>query len=380
MTIVSIYAELIQLCGLGSNRVSLMAGRLSATPLSCLTTTTPTTQAMTKDLIDPNTPNDGSSVDLGGGNIVSMKAVQQIYAEITGRTESLDRAYKCNHAISFEDLCQLDTKITQLYEQYNIVSRNCSVTLFHLDDQKQTFSSFERFKFFDRTTLSPVENVRLEYDFLIVLPQMRKPQSYRIEINIHSRAAMVKRANGDVGARNIMFFEFFSMNTAHVSIEYIDYTVARNFQGAIDGWLKSLPELQSGSVIRIAHKLTPHYVFAFRLVFVVAYLLACYSYYVEALKKLPANHASLFVVSIVTFGGMFLMSLVSGKLGSIAAEAIKRVQCKSYLNLTRGDELAFQEMNASNRSSWSKAIGSLVLAFLSKVAAAYVIGEIGIGQ
>ncbi|MDE1715533.1 hypothetical protein PWG14_24015 [Chromobacterium amazonense] len=333
---------------------------------------------MSKDILDPSIPNDGNSVDLGGGQIVSMKAVQQIYSEITGRTESLERSYKFNHSIGFDDLCQLDAKVTQLLEQYNIVSRNCSVTLFHLDDQKQTFSSFERFKLFDRTTLSPVENVRIEYNFLIILPQMRRPQSYKIEVNIHSRAAMVKRANGDTGMRNTIFYEFFSPNTAHLEIEYVDYTVARNFQGAIDGWFKALPEQDTGWLLTPLKKLTGYYVFAFRFTLVTAFLYSCYAHFSETLGNVRASQVALFQAATVTFGGMLLMSILSGKFGSVAAEAVKRVQCKSYVNLTRGDEIAFKGMNASNRLSWLKASGSLVLAVGGKVLAAYIVTKIGI--
>lgn len=333
---------------------------------------------MSNDILDPSIPNDGSTVELGGGQLVSMKAVQQIYSEITGRTESLERQYKINHSIDFDDLCQLDAKITQLHEQYNIVSKNCSVTLFHLDDQKQTFSSFERFKLFDRTTLSPVENVRIEYNFLIVLPQMRKPQSYEIEVNIHSRAAMMKRANGDVGLRNTMFYEFLSPNTAHMEIKYVDYTVARNFQGAIDGWFKALPEQESGWLLKPLKKLTGYYIFAFRLLLVTAFLVTCYVHFSAALAKLVFSQTALFQAATITFGGMLLMSIVSGKIGSIAAEAVKRVQCKSYVNLTRGDEIAFKGLCTSNRLSWLKVIGSVVVAVGVKVLAAYLVALIGI--
>lgn len=333
---------------------------------------------MNNDIIDQGTPNDGGTVDLGSGQVVSMKAVQQMYADITGRTETLERSYKNNHSIGFDDLCQLDAKISQLQEQYNIVSKNCSVTLFHLDDQKQTFSSFERFKLFDRTTLSPVENVRIEYNYLIVLPQMRKPQSYEIEINIHSRAAQVKRANGDTGARSRMFYEFFSPYTAHVGIEHVDYTVARNFQSAIDGWFKSLHELESGWLLTPLKKMTGYYIFAFRLILVFAYLAGCYKYFVAAFQGSTPSQAALFAATVVTFGGMFLMSIVSGKLGSVAAESIKRVQCKSYLNLTRGDELAFKQMSAANRVAWLKTVGSIVVALGVKVLSDYIVVKIGI--
>ena len=73
-----------------------------------------------------------------------------------------------------------------------------------------------------------------------------------------------------------------------------------------------------------------------------------------------------------------MMSIISGKLGSVAAASIKRVQCKSYVNLTRGDELAFKQMSASNRLAWLKTVGSVVLALGLKVSSDYIVIKIGI--
>lgn len=171
---------------------------------------------MSDEIIRPGKNTSDVQVDVGNGNLVSMQAVQHIYNEITGRTEELSRTYTINHCVSFDDICQLNIKICQLYEQYNIVSKNCSVTIYHVDDQKQVFSSFERFELYDRTTLSPVENIRIEYKFLIVLPKIQKPQSYEIEINIHSRAAIVQRAKRErTLSSGILLGMFAEKNSSH---------------------------------------------------------------------------------------------------------------------------------------------------------------------
>lgn len=333
---------------------------------------------MTSEIIDPGSPNGELTVDLGSGQLVSMKAVQQIYSEITGRSETLERTYKSNHAIGFDDLRQLHAKVQQLYEQYNIVSKTCSVTLFHVDDQKQTFSSFERFELFDRTTLSPVENVRIEFNFLIVLPQMKKPQSYQIEINIHSRAAIVQKARTNPNFRSDMFFEFFSQNTAHVEITYIDYTVARNFQVAINSWFKALPELATPRLLTPIRKLSGYYIFLFRFISVLVYLLGCYVHFARTLGESLSTPAALFSASLVTFGGMFLISVFTGKLGSVAAESVKRLQCKSYLNLTRGDEIAIKDFGRGNAIAWLKVGGSLLLAIAVNVFSTWLATRVGV--
>lgn len=334
---------------------------------------------MTSEILDPGNSNGDLAVDLGSGQVISMKAVQQIYSEITGRSETLERTYKSNHAVNFDDLRQLNVKVQQLYEQYNIVSKTCSVTLYHADDQKQIFSSFERFELFDRTTLSPVENVRLEYNFLIVLPQMKKPQSYEIDINIHSRAAMVQKARNDPNFRADVFFEFFSQNTAHVAITFVDYTVARNFQVAVHSWFKALPEVASAGIVTPLKAIAGYYVFLFRFVSVLFYLFACYIHFGDILLTHPGAQAHLFEAAVVTFGGMFLLSVLTGRLGAVAADAVKRLQCKSYLNLTRGDELAVKAHGRSNGMAWIKAAGSLLLVVGANVFSSWVATHIGIG-
>ena len=67
--------------------------------------------------------------------------------------------------------------MTQVCEQYNIEAQNTSVTVYHLDDTKEAFSSFERFRIYNQSATSPVESVVLKYNFLIVLPRTRKAQS-----------------------------------------------------------------------------------------------------------------------------------------------------------------------------------------------------------
>lgn len=328
------------------------------------------------DIVESPNPSPDVSVDLGDGQRVSMKAVQQIYAEITGRSETLSRVSKINHSANFDDLRQLNAKVRQLYEQYNIVSKTCTVTLYHIDDQKQTFSSFERFELFDRTTLSPVENVRIEFNFLIILPQMKRPQSYSIELNIHSRAALVKKARIDSDYRDNVFFDFFSGSTGHYEITYVDYTVARNFQIAIDGWLKSLPELATSRAAVLLQRARMHYAFIFKFVSVFAYLLVCSATLGSVAPY--SDDSVLFRAAIVAFGGAYLLAMIGEKTGSAISIAIRRIHAKSYLRLTRGDELVADELSKSNRASWLKAAVSLLVAISTNVAAAWIASKLGI--
>src|SRR5262245_41541221 len=93
----------------------------------------------------------------GSGRPVSMTDLQAIYNEITGKSEERSKHYNSAYRVSFTDLEQLHSKLEQACEQYSVESKTISVTIYHLDDTKETFSSFDRFRLYNKSSTSPVE-------------------------------------------------------------------------------------------------------------------------------------------------------------------------------------------------------------------------------
>src|SRR5437868_5251977 len=102
---------------------------------------------------------------------VSMKVIQSIYNELTGKTESLDRFYESPFQVRFADFEQLDHKMRQCCEQYDVKALNVNVTVYHENDTSETFSSFERFRLYNTSNTHPVQSVVLKYNLLILLPK-----------------------------------------------------------------------------------------------------------------------------------------------------------------------------------------------------------------
>ncbi|MDB5800794.1 MAG: hypothetical protein JWL63_1733 [Rhodocyclales bacterium] len=334
---------------------------------------------MTTVVLDANDDKRATQVDLGNGSAVSMQTVQHIYNEITGRAEELSRSYTINHCTSFEDIKQLNVKICQLYEQYNIVSKNCSITLYHLDDQKQVFSSFERFELYDRTTLSPVDNIRLVYNFLIVLPQLNKPQSYQIELNIQSRASISKRLKQESSIHSEFLFGMFEERTALVEIKYIDYTVARNFQVAIDGWFKGLSCSKGLACIRYVKRLSENIPLLFRFLTTTAFLCTCLLHFTPLLSNGAINSGTLYYAATVTFGGATLLGMVAIKLGTMVRDSVRKIRPISYLDLTRGDQLALLELKSDNLYGWTKGLLSIVATIVLNLVSSWFALKMGLG-
>jgi len=289
-------------------------------------------------------------VTVGADNQVSMQVLQDIYNDITGKTEKLSRSYNTSYAITFEDIAQLNSKIRQMYEQYHIVSSNCTVTVYHLNDSKERFSSFERFQIYDRSNSNPVENVAIEYTFLIILPKTDRPQPYQIDINLVSRVGTIK-SSMQSGALPSEFFHFISLNTANIEIEYIDYTVARNFQAALDQWVASLNASEMSWIWSKLRSVASFIPFVFKNV------TACCVAFTFLLAGPPwfatfgAEVSTLFPIGLLAFVSVYVSSNVAFQLGALVDRAIKSYVVLSYVRLNRGDELAIKEFqkNASRR-------------------------------
>lgn len=303
---------------------------------------------MTNELVDSN--NDDTEVVYISNDLpISMKVIQSIYNEITGKTEEQAKILRDNHELTMEDIVQLNHKITQLQEQYNIISKNCVVTVYHMDDCKDQFSTFERFRMYDKSKVSACENIRLTYNFLIMLPKLNKPQSYKIEIDLHSRIALRKKAHNMHGVSRRVI-SIFATQTGRVSIEYIDYTVARTFMTAIDEWYKYTKKNKQNKLIEWIQDRSEHLPFILKVITVFVVLLSAFFNAAHLLGDKPSIE-TLFKSSVIAFGLVYVSSMLAVKLGTTCEVALDSYQTISGLRLNRGDEIAFEEYQEDNRKN-----------------------------
>ncbi len=306
-------------------------------------------------------------------HLVSMQVLQDVYNELTGKTEELSKGYEIPYQICFADIEQLNTKITQLYEQYNIKSSNCSVTVYHEKDQKQVFSSFERFKFYDQSLLSPTESILIKYNFLIVLPKLSRPQSYSVSVRIGSKVTMLKKLEED----NLpsMIIKMVSGRSAQVTVEYIDYTVARNFIDTIDAWFKSIDTAKFASTYKTLQKYS-HYISPiakFSVGLFSGYLCLKYSF----IFVLPnIDYLQLYKIALITFAFIFITYSLAKFFGKIAEKNVDLMTELSFLKLNRGDEKEIEVFKSKNRKGLIRATLSIIATFgigvLSSIVAAII--------
>jgi hypothetical protein len=330
---------------------------------------------MSGKIVDEN--NDEMGIVTIENQPVSMKLIQSIYNEITGKTEKIGRTLSDDHDIDLGALRQLNIKINQMLEQYYIVSKNCSVSLYHVDDCKNQYSSFERFELYDPSSMSPCENIQLEYNFLIVLPETKQPQSYKITVNLHSRVALKQKAESEHGI-NRRIIRLVSKRTGQYEIKYVDYTVARNFQTAIDQWYSSLVKGNENKIVQFLQDKSEHFDSIFRILTVAILSFAILKNAESLIGELPTLQ-SVFLAGLFSFSSIYLLGMLAFKLGAITERSIDGHQAISGLRLNIGDKNSFESFAKSNSNSLKGAILSAVLMVALNVFSTYLSSFLAFG-
>lgn len=311
---------------------------------------------------------------LVSGQIVPMQLIQQIYSEVTGKSEKIAKSFEINHRTTFGDLENLNYKVEQMLEQYHVKEKNCSVIFFHIDECSERFSSFDRAKIYESGSASPIENVRIEYNFLIVLPIVQKPQAYKITVDIISKAAVFEKLK----EKNLLhkkIMSIFASETGAISVEYIDYAVARNFMVAISQWFDALDNHKASKVLLFLKKYARYLSFTMR---IVTSLIIFLFFYFQSPQFESLMH--LFQYSFVALVVFSLAAQIAYQIGSSIEESIDEIHPMSCMNLNRGDKNLMSEIRGNNKKKVFSAVLGGAFAVGLNVLAAWVAIEIGIGE
>lgn len=163
--------------------------------------------------------------------------------------------------------------------------------------------------------------------------------------------------------------------TGVVSVEYIDYVVARNLLNIVDEWFNVLPKPKTSkwwAFLRNRSELIPFFTRYF-VGAVVAFLIFL------ALPKFIPEDASLLRFSQVflcSAVGLFAAYRLARHLGRAAEYSMDRWSALSYICLTSGDRQAIEKARGRNRNSLIAAASKIVGALLVSIIAKIIIGVI----
>lgn len=306
---------------------------------------------------------------------VSLQVLQGIYHELTGKSEELSKSYEEPIQLTTTEFEQLHHRINQACEQYHVQAENLHIKVYYVDDTQDTFTSFERFRSFNANSTSAVESVLFTYNFLVVPPKLRSPQSYSLSIRIASRITVEDQLRKGM-FRIPKIVRMLGGRTAVVSIKYVDYAIARNLLNTVDAWFVALPRYVTPAWLSFFRNFSDSLPTLFR--YAIS-LVAVYFVY-SALPQYVPSEANLQQLANFLFSAfIFLFGVykIGHHVGSYAENAMDDWSELSYICLTEGDKRQKERAQIKNRNSFLKIVGSLALSiaagFTSKLVAAWLL-------
>lgn len=325
-------------------------------------------------------PDDSSNtqddVIIGEGQdsqVVSFQLLQGVYHHLTGKTESIQKSYKKLLKIKFDDISQLHYKLSQSCEQFHVKVSNLSVTVYYFDSTKEQYTSFDRFKLHCIESPHPIESVQLKYEFLIVPPKINKPQQYIVTIRLASKIIVDKVLSQQFFGAIPRIFQQMGEHTAIVKVEYVDYTVARNFLSVIDDWLITVPSSQENKFVGWIQA-RPYVISRLARLFSVAFcffvLLYLYPSYISPESIDLFNFGRFFIVTAVLLYVIVLLSIWASGFVESAFENWSKI---AFIGITKGDARAIEEAQRKNRRAIARGIfgtiGTMLISIVASVCA-----------
>jgi len=310
-----------------------------------------------------NAPSDGPAP---GAAIIEAgeryQVAQAIYNAVTAKTEKLTQRFSVDCVIHAHDFDQLEAKCAQACTQWQVLKSSTNVAVHHIDDNSQQFSSYERFRLYDKSRTAPVESVVYERDMLMRLPNLEMPQHYKVTVRVMSRAALVTRMRRELGPppfENLL--RFFGGASIIVEITYVDYVIARNMLSTIDSWVR---EVERAPTWAWAVRLHPYTIWIRRAIVLALVLIAVITAAVITpdILKPRSSAADLARWLIIAGSGIWLAGIAAERFGRMIERALDDIAPVSAILLNKGDERLQANDEQKNRN---RAIRAAVGVFFS---------------
>jgi len=304
----------------------------------------------------PGDGNDDAVVVIGSeGAPVSMKLYQDIYHQITGRSEKVSQKYSENLLLEFSEIEQLHHKIMQICDIHEVIAKNELVTIFHEKERKEQFTSFDRFKFYNSNATQHTVSVVIKYNFSIMISGLKKPQEYVVTVVLNSKVAMIHSFESEVPAfMRGKIFNIVGFHPAEISVEYADFIVARSFLQAFQEWIDGCGCEENNKFLDKLRNFSHTFPVVFKLS-----IAMCFSYFsINALSdsSLVLNTNELFRLIVLYGASFYFVIVLSGVIGKVAEGIVDNIYVLSYLKINKGDSKLIEKFSSRNRKTWVKSI------------------------
>ena len=331
---------------------------------------------------DQNNNTEESATDVavigeGSGQKVSMQVLQSVFHEITGKSEDISKQYTGSFCPEFSDFQELHLKVSQMLEQYNVTASNLLIKVYFEEDTKQTFETFNEFATRSQASSSPVESVIFQYTFMLVLPQARKAQSYRLAIRLISKLTSIRSAQARMEPFPKEILRIFGSTTASVTIDYVDYTVARSFLSTIDDWFKNLHEAEVPTFIKFIRAGRNRLVTLVEYFWIFAALFSALTLTPKFVNSNDNQASTTFLISSLV--GIYLCTRLGFWIGRFAEDSARDWQELASIRLNKSDEKELKMTRQRNKHSLVRSSLAVLFSILIGVIGSLIANKLSTG-
>lgn len=321
---------------------------------------------------------DDNIVKIGDGRpsqVINYQLAQEFYKEISGRSERMEKVFTTNFILELNCIRNLHQKSMQLLAQYNTAHINCFYDAEYVDGSREKWSSFERFELHAPTKDVAISELNIQYKFLIILPQLKRPQEYIVNLRFMSKTAKAQEITKETEGfpYDIPLVALMGLHTARISISYVDYSVATALMSVTEKWVSGLNIVKSKSKITFLQRnlyipriLTMLVIFGSSFYFIYRFSLLIGSTYGTDFQHLCL------LLSVALFVIIFSFRL-SDFIYAKAQTILNSFFDISYINLSKADtRIAEQEEDRISKTivnSIFTALGTLILGVIASVIA-----------
>lgn len=302
-------------------------------------------------------------------SIQDVHQIQSLFNLITAKKQTISKKYYNRYEFYDHDINNLHATIKQTLSARHLLSINHSITVQYVDNSIEKKPDIS---FFNATSLAnkQIMSIDLDYDFLISIPNVNDPQSYKLNISTRSTLAIKKNLQKRADLPLYMT-NFVRTDTGNYHIYYVDQTVAREISFAIDEWFSQLKSVNHERLKKLQDN-TMYFRFVFRsfcILFAILYIRYCSGIFDNI--KLSADYLvyRLFIYSLVFIFIIFL----SGELGSLSERFADSISVDSMFKITPCDIETAGTNRKKNLYLSLKSAGGFFVSIISNVIAGYIL-------
>lgn len=323
----------------------------------------------------PETTNENQMIKTPSGELITIGTYKEIYDQIVKSNQKINKQFFNNLLIDFNSIKNLYYKIVQLSKQehFECVDSATKIVVSRVNDESQSFVSFETFEQNATSQDQATIQIIIEYSFCLKNYKTGEVSHYEVNIKISSKLGI----EADLARSNNVPRHFHSnvlkmVPTVDFSMKYENYLTTLSFAKAVEEWVNTCNS--SDGKLNTVFKYLQNYSHYFSLISkIIVIALVAFIFNTKYGMKLEINDLNGLAIFLINFGCYFLIMLfISNIFGDKLERMIDSYKSISFVNFNAADNKLIKNAAPNMIKSFGNQIIILFLNVIAGVIASII--------